>query len=177
MRSTTAAFGLLVTILAGCSGVRVDHDYDRSADFGSLRSYRWIAATKTGDPALDNTLLRGRIRNAVDAALSAKGYRKADTGPVDFNVATHVSKQSKVDVESIPVGFGYGWGFGATETEVDQYEEGTLMLDIVDSSATKLLWRGTGKTRLYPGQSPAERDREVSNVVNAILKSFPPGSE
>ncbi len=179
MRPTAAILPLSILLLVGCSGVSVDSDFDPSADFSSLTTYRWLSTKASGDPALDSGLLQERIRRSVDAAMSAKGYRRSDGGSTDFCVASHVSKQSKVDVETIPAGFGYvGWGGGlGTETEVDQYEEGTLMIDVIDGAGKKLLWRGTGKTRIASVGSPAARDKEVAEVVNAILAKFPPGAK
>ena len=60
-------------LTAASFGQQVKTDYDRSADFGQYKTYSW-EKVQTKDP-----LLVERIKNAVNAALAAKGWTQVDS--------------------------------------------------------------------------------------------------
>lgn len=171
---------LLLALLAGCSGIKVNSDYDPAVDFASLRNYAWLprAPEGTGDPRLDSSLLNDRIERAIDDSLRAKGLTKVAAEQADFFVTFHIGIDQKLDVTTIPTTYGYygRWGgfYGGTETRVDQYEQGTLLIDFVDQGKDDLLWRGSGQTRISEHRSPEDREKRVREVVEAILGQFPP---
>lgn len=177
----------LVTLAASCSSVRTSYDFDRRADFSGWRSYAWYpsGSPNTGDPRLDSPLLHGRIQDAVDRTLAAQGYTRVEDGSPDFYVNYHLSTEQRLDVRTINSGYmggprgrswgGAGWGgVGWTETHVDQYEEGTLIIDFVDTAARRLVWRGAGTRRLARDIRPERVTERVNEAVDEILAQFPP---
>src|SRR5688572_23718279 len=69
---------LVLPLAAACAPISVTDDYDTQTDFTKLRTYAWHVAP-AGAPAVDS-LTQQRIVRAVDDALEAKGFRKADSG-------------------------------------------------------------------------------------------------
>ena len=70
---------------------------------------------------------------------------------------------------------GAGWGgVGWTETVVDQYEEGTLVIDLIDVAERRLVWRGSGTRRLSRDPQPDRLTQRVNEAVDEILAQFPP---
>ena len=178
--ASTAA--TLAVLLAGCSSFKVTDDYDPSADFAQFGSYAWLPrpdATETGARTIDDGLLRQRIERATDEGLAAKGLRRVDA-PTDANllVTSHISVEQKLRVNTTNYGYGYGrWGYyggGYTDTTVDQYEEGTLILDFIDAKTKQLVWRGMAQSRLKEMATPEEREARVRAAVAAILEKYPP---
>ena len=182
-----AATLVAVCVLAvGCSNIKVQSDYDPAIDFSRYGAYAWIpepAAADGEDPRIaGDDLLRQRIERAVDAGLSAKGMRRVDAaGDASLLVTEHVSVEQKLRVNTTHYGYGYGgWGYygyggpAYSDTRVDQYEQGTLILDFIDPGTKSLVWRGMAKKRLREAQTPEEREREVQRVVAAILEKYPP---
>ncbi len=103
----------------------------------------------------------------------------------DFYVNSHLSTEQKLDVRTMNRGYvggphgrrwgGAGWGgAGWTETYVDQYEEGTLLIDFVDTAARRLVWRGSGTRRLSRDPQPDRVTKRVNEAVDEILGQFPP---
>ena len=101
----------------------------------------------------------------------------------DFGVGYRGSIQEKIDVQTIDRYYGYGPGWGqygpgyggiATETYVDQYDEGTLIIDVVDNRSRKLVWRGSTSARVREDETPAKRTERTQAAVDAILAEFPP---
>ena len=62
-----------------------------------------------------------------------------------------------------------------TDGYVENYDQGTLVLDIVDGRSNELVWRGTAQARIDPSNSPEERQRRINEAVRKILDRFPPG--
>jgi hypothetical protein len=185
-----AACLLSLALLAstGCVGFAVNSDFDPNADFSGYRSWYWLPPSPSGDPRIDNDLVANRVRGAIERSLAARGYAKTSTGEGDFGVGYHGFIEGKIDVQQIDRYYGYGPGWGryggyggyggvATETYVDQYDEGTLIIDIVDNRSRKLVWRGSTSARVSEDDSPAERDDRTQRAVDAILEKFPPEKE
>jgi len=178
----------VLTMLAlgalGCVTFPVDYDFDPGADFSGYRSWYWLPPSPSGDPRIDNDLVNARIRRAVEQSLAARGYAKTSTGEGDFGIGYHGFIQGKVDVRTIDRYYGYGPGWGrygayypgpvATETYVDQYDEATLIVDIVDNSSRQLVWRGSTSARVRDEESPEKREARTREAVDAILAKFPP---
>ena len=172
------AISLLAVAVVNCSSVRVQTDFDPGTNFSALRAYAWLADKQppTGDPQIDNALLDARIRRAIDTQLVADGHEKTEPATADFLVGYHVAVDSKVDVDTIYRSYGRaGWGGGGSaETIVRQYDEGTLLIDLLHPQSGSLLWRGTATTRLREKQTPEARDKYVNEIVAEIFKKYPP---
>jgi hypothetical protein len=178
------AIVLMTIIMAGCSSLSVQTDFDPTANFAQLKTYDWQPAPPpTGDPRIDgNTLLQDRIHAAVDKNLQAKGYIKASNGKPDFLVGYYANVQSKTSVSTVNTYYGYGagWGYGgwgyvgAPSTQVYQYDQGTLILDISNPVGKKLLWRGAASDVVDPTQPADVREYQLNQAVTKLLQNFPP---
>ena len=190
-RALRALVFVLATSVAGCSTMEISYDYDPKADFTGLKTYDWLAEPQkpTGDPRIDgNTILETRIHEAVDAGLAARGFRKVTSDP-DFLVAYHVSLDKRQSVQTLNnyYGYGPGWGYGygasyrpgvwagAPETYVYEYEEGTLILDIVNPRNKELIWRGSAQDEVHFKTSPEKEQTQLDEAVHKMLEKFPPG--
>jgi len=171
----------LLIVSAGCSSINVNTDFDPTAlpRVASYESYTWLPHP-SGDDVRDNALLEGRVIRAVEAALGAKGYQAVQSG-ADFLIGWHVGLQDQVDVDRINTYYGYGWnrwraggGVWTSDSYVDEYTQGTLILDVVDRASNELVWRGAAEGRIDADASPDERERTVRDAVNMILEQFPP---
>ena len=181
---------VLAVVSAGCSSIEVNHDYDPKANFAGLKTYEWLKEPQkpTGDPRIDgNTILENRIHEAVDKELAARGFKKV-TSDADFFVAYHVSLDKRRSVQTLNSYYGYGpgWGYGygasyrpgygagAPRTYVYEYEEGTLILDIVDPKNNQLIWRGSAQDEVHFRSSPEKDQAQLSEAVHLMLETFPP---
>ena len=171
---------LLVAFFLGCASTRVTDDYDVNADFSSYATFAWLPQPQemTGDARINNPLIAERVRSAIDRTLTAKGYRPASETPPDFFVGYFLSLEQKLDVYTIDRYYGAGpyrrWSGAGFETHVNQYEEGTLVIDIVDAAAERLVWRGSGSRRISKSPTPQKSTQRVNEAVEAILARFPP---
>lgn len=171
---------VIALLLAACSSVQVTTDYDPGTDFSALETWAWLPrkAEPSGDPRLDSSLLNQRIRNAVEAQLSARGFKKTARAGADFLVAYHTAIERKMDVDTIYRGYGYGpeaWGWGAGhETVVYEYDQGTLLLDVLDPKEHDLIWRGSASAVVSERSTPEKRTERINEAVSKLLDRFPP---
>ena len=169
---------VLALALAACSSVQVKSDWDPEASFADLHTWAWQSSTPvlTGDARLDDPLVHKRIQAAIRTALDGRGYRQLLEGKPDFEVAYHVAINRKLDAQTIYTGYGpyRGWGMGGTRTIVDEYEVGTLMIDVVSPVTKAVIWRGTAQSRLQDLRTPEEREKRAQEVVDQVLARFPP---
>ena len=170
---------VLSLLLGGCATMDIATDYDPSADFSGFRSYAWMETRPrpTADPRIDSGLLESRVRGAVEAELAAKGYGKDEGGSPDFLVGYHAAVRDRLDVYTMNNSYGYrpGWGWGAADVYTYQYEEGSLVIDIVDAGSKQLVWRGRAQAEINRSAGPEERDARIRESVRRILERFPPG--
>ena len=161
---------LPLVLLFACSSVSTNYDYDTSYDFAKLKTYRWADIPSQADA---NPLVVQRVGAAVEAQLKAKGCAQADGAP-DFLVATYVGRRTRIQVTDW--GYGYGpharWYGGGLD--VYEYEEGTLIVDIVDARSKQLVWRGTATRIIDPEITPEERTERINEAVAKVFEDFPP---
>lgn len=120
--------------------------------------------------------MQDRIRFAVDRVLLSKGYTMAGSAAPDFLVGYHATVQSKTNVTTVNdrYGPGYGAGWGHGSVQVYEYDEGLLILDIVDPVGKKLLWRGSASDVVSQSRSVDARQEQLQEAVTKILENFPP---
>lgn len=179
MKSLTPLLFLLVLILSGCvSPTTVDYDRSAAARFPEYRCFV-IDSRETRANYQDvvlSPIVDRRIEQAIDRTLRAKGLSH-DCAQPDFRVTFNTVTKTKTEVNDLGVGptpfrrhpyYGYS---GYSMLDIDQYEVGTFIIDIIDNQSKELVWRGAYTKRL--GWS-APGDEEVQQIVGEILASFPP---
>jgi len=174
-----------VLLAGGCSQVLIQSDFDPSANFSALKTYAWYEAEqpKTGDIRLDNPMLDAQIRASIEKALNAREYNKVDADP-DFQLVYHVvvSKELEVTTTSTPVypsGY-YGWRYVAAPVWVERpavytYDQGTLIVDVIDARNQKMVWRGSIQAELNRTATPEQRAKRLDAAVTKMIAEIPSG--
>jgi Domain of unknown function (DUF4136) len=167
---------LALLVLSGCSTMEVGADYDPSASFDGYKTYGWVADPgSTIDPALRNDLLDSRVRSAVEAGLQAEGLTHTAEDP-DLLVNYHGALQQKLDLTTFTDYRGDGHWRGST-TQARAYDEGSLILDLIDSESNSLVWRGTARDEVNMLAKPQEREAKIKEAVTRLLELYPPLAE
>ncbi len=172
--------GLLVVSACGGMNIRTDYDPQALPSFGSYRTYGWLPQPQGGDRRVNNDLVQRRIVRAVDTELQQRGYQLVTSGTRDFMVGWHAAIDGKMDVSTIDRYYGYrrgrwgGAGVVVSDTYVREYNQGTLVLDVVDAKSNELAWRGSAQAEVRENASPEEREARITKAVQEILKRFPP---
>ena len=186
---------LVAAVVTACSGLTSSSDFD-PARLDTMRTYQtwaWAYAKdgsvgdlRSSDRVIDDPLMDKQIRGMVESSLLTKGYHRVDGDDPDFRVGYHISMNGRMDVSYINTYYGYGWGgywgsygpsFGYVQTtpSVQEYREGTLIIDIVDGRANELAWRGVVQGELHEKRGADERREALVKAIDEALKDFPPG--
>ncbi len=179
---------LLMLTLVACAGIETSTNYDPTAmdKLSGYRTYSWLPQPRGQENTrVYNPIVETRVKQAVDQELASRGYRKVEQNP-DFQIGWQGAIDKKLDVQTVDRYYGYSWGswyspyyMGAVapETYVREYEQGTLILDIVDASSNQLVWRGTAQAELSSSSSVSKRQERLNEAVHDTLKDFPPKAE
>lgn len=185
MRLQAIYIFLIAALVAGCSGITVSQDYDRSAEFGALRTYSW--KVHPDDLQYDDReispLVATRVRNAIKNEFTAKGITYSETAP-DFLVDYNLKVESKISSTNVGTTVGYGAaGYGhfgglvfSTAPDIRQYDEGTLFIDFYTADDNRLVWRGISSQIIDKHDSPDRVTKQVNQSVQKIMEQFPPKS-
>ncbi|NEX14091.1 MAG: DUF4136 domain-containing protein [Prosthecochloris sp.] len=182
-------FLLLMFSLAGCTTLSVVSDYDRDFDFSGFHTFRWPAENegiRKGDVLVDNPLVYKRVQSAVNRQLDEKGFRVTGSKEADFIMYAHAGiKKQKSYHHNFGIGVPFGpyrwyrpwWGPYGGYTYVSSYEEGSLVLDVIEARTRELVWRGVATRVVREYRTAEAMQRDINEAVRKILEDFPPGAD
>ena len=173
-RNRIAACAVLFLVALGTAlAQHVTTDFDHQANFTQYKTYSWQEIK----PA--NSLWDARIKNAVDAQLAAKGWTQVDSGG-DVSVVAIKTTQTQRSLQTFYDGFGGGWrwrgfgGMGESTTTVQDYKEGTLVVDLYDTKNQQLIWRGSAEDTL--SDKAAKNEKNLDTGVGEDVQKIPSGT-
>src|SRR6202035_3847285 len=156
--------GIALLFVTASFAQQVKTDYDRSANFSQYKTYSW-QKVQTQDP-----LWVGRIKEAVNTALTAKGLTPVESGGDIAIVAIEMTKNQQ-SLNTFYDGFGGGWrwggGFGDATTTVDNNKVGTLGVDLFDAKTKTVIWRASSSDTLSD-----KSDKNIKNLDKGVQKMF-----
>jgi hypothetical protein len=167
-------------LLFSCNTVKVVTDYDAKVDFNQ---YKTFAFYKTGiDKAEISDLDKKRVLRAIESELLAQGFTKSENP--DMLVSFFTKSRRKVNInQNNNFGYGLGWGWNPwmrngmnNNIQVNQYTEGTLFVDFIDTSEKELVWQGIGTGALVV-QNREKKEVRIKKFVKEIISRFPPGKK
>lgn len=181
MKVINCILSLALLGLLGCVSPK-QIDYDRAA-VAQLVNYQCfvIESRETRSNYQDvvlSPIVDRRIERSIKNTLLFKGLHQDCVEP-DFRVTFNTVTKTKTEINDLGVGptpfrrhpyYGYA---GYSRLDLDQYEEGTFIIDVIDHTSKELVWRGAYTKRL--GWS-APSDEEVQEIIGDILKTFPPSA-
>ena len=185
---------LATTILAACSSGPPKPDVDYKADYNFMTVKTLAFYKNSGDVSGDNPLQlsdiqRNRVDEALRYALELKGLKLIDdASEADMLISWHLVTQNKTDVRTYHVpDYGYGGHYGynrysryncwsctpyRTEVNVQNYTQGTFIVDMIDPELRQSVWRGVTQSKLK-GQGNEEQ-ASYNEAAVVIFESFPP---
>ncbi len=170
---------LLFFIGSGCSPITVRYDYDREYDFGKYRTYCWPSGDHIDkyNTFAQNTLIYKRVQEAVDKDLQGKGFSVVESGAADLCVVLHAGVKDRMQIYQNQGYYGWyrpWWGPYGGYTEVSYYEEGTLVIDLVDEKTKELTWRDSATGTVKDYKESEDMQKDIDDAVKKILQHFPP---
>jgi hypothetical protein len=195
-RSILALGGAILLAACASSPPKPEVDFKSDYNFSEVRKiafYDDSGLISGNNPIPLSDMERDRIDLALEQALRSKGYEmlpEKDADQAQLLISWTLITNAKTDVRTyetpvmgVTAGYGrYGgynrysmyncWGCTQTEVSVQNYTEGTFIVDMIDPKLKKSVWRGLIQSRL---KGKLENDQDKYNAVaDSIFASFPP---
>ncbi|MCQ6958755.1 DUF4136 domain-containing protein [Mucilaginibacter aquariorum] len=182
---------LAIALLSACSGYQYYAIQSNKASFSKYRTFAWLPAADT--PGHVSDLVDEKIKESVTAGLEKRGLALQTTRP-DLLVRYGVQVRERVRIYNYPT-YVYGPGiayqgvthdrhgryfyysfnrpfpvFVASDIVEIPYEEGTLLIDLIDRRNHQVIWRG------YDSGDIDDRQRAIQDIpegVEGILNKLP----
>jgi hypothetical protein len=178
----------LLLLVSSCAP-RVQVDARRNVNFNKYRTYAWMDPDVTAgkNPVFYNEIATQNVEDALNGTLAEKGLSLNQTSP-DLIIGYHFFVENKTRTVSDPspmygpfMGWGrwgwngwgpgwWGWNGGMRQYRQEQYQSGTVVVDMVDARTRKLVWRGAVQDAI---NNPTRIGPELTREVNRILEKFP----
>ncbi|WP_162428330.1 DUF4136 domain-containing protein [Pontibacter pudoricolor] len=184
---------LFLLLLTSCTvGPDINSSYNSASNFRVYQTFAWHSAelpTPTiGSGPAYNPLLDQQIKQAIESELVKVGMRPAEESPdllIAYDIALPATQKLEADMAFAP-GFGYGYSYWygyrfrysvsglPAYRSVRDLPPGTLLIDLVEASTNKLVWRGWYEAGIDP---TALGGYDLNKAVANIMSRYPPVPE
>ncbi len=181
MRSACIWVLLALFSLASAYSQKVNVGYDKGVDFSKFATYTW--ATPATPPA--RPLLYLSILDSIDYELKSKGLVRMENagdltlalaGGIEFGfnnaAGTPIMPYSSGPPPAIDATMWTGAG-GFSNLTAPQVPQGTLLLNVVDRGANKVIWTGSVKQK-FDLENKKKSIELLNKAISKLLKEFPP---
>ncbi|MBT8071746.1 MAG: DUF4136 domain-containing protein [Xanthomonadales bacterium] len=180
-----AQLAFIATLLAGCaSGLRIQTDYDHTADFSQYETYNFFNPMGIESPNY-SSIYGAIFRDAIGKEMASRGYTLSDNPDLLINVSGRLQDKTRVTTKPYGTGGyygyrrgaygawgGYGYGYGDT-TQVRNYTEGTINVDIVDREQKRMIWEGVAVGRVNEKSSNEKKRANIYAGIKEIFAAYP----
>lgn len=175
-----------IIFLSSCaSKPRVSTDSESGYNFSALKTFVVTNAKQdTKESILISPFTLNHIHSVVNSELSKRYQALGEASTPDFYVTYHVVMEEKLEPSAYDqmYGFGYrGYRYPSSifyrphlEGGVRVYNQGSLIIDMVDAKTQQPIWRGVSEKRLGRGSSPQQQREILTGAVLEVLAQFPP---
>ena len=179
MRKVTVICAAIAAVaVAGCATMIVSSHIERGIDFAEYVTYDWGPPDNlpVGDPRLDNNpFFQDHLQGAIEKGLATRGYERAVNGGAALLVHYHASVTQKVEVNEPDLRYGYC--YGNCDARVIEYEQGTLVIDVVDPRTNKVVWRAWAQDAMDGVIDNQDRlEKRVDESVMRMMERLPRGA-
>jgi hypothetical protein len=173
-RTVTGAIGLLLTavLAAACAATSVKTDFDRRADFDRYQTYaiRSGPVVREADAEeLPPTVVRDRVQGALERELAELGMAPAGQRTPDIIITYAVTAERDPELVET-VGGDPNWNYGGYNVFPRDVDRGTLVIDVIDTDAKKLVWRSIARAE----DEDVRSTDFIERAVEKAMKQFPP---
>lgn len=172
--STKYIFPILISAalgLASCSPFNVRTDYSETANFNMYKTYK----LRIDDLKL-NDIDQDRVLNEISKQLQMKGLTVSNTPDLIVNIKANHKKVTDINQGGNYGAFGWGgpfsYGIGMSRTWSSNYNQGALMLDLIDARTQKLVWQGIGSGISVDAANA--KQKQIPQIVAEIMAKYPP---
>ena len=161
---------ILFTLVAASAAARmkIESRYDQTYFIQNWKSFDFKKQFRSPTDALaKDKESEGRIREALEKELVTRGLKRKTGGDIDFLIAFTAGVGQKLDSRSLSYGVPGSWRHDFWSDSVPQ---ATLLVDFVDARANQVVWRGTAKAVIIPGEGKRKIGPAVDKLIDRFMK-------
>ena len=163
--------------LGGCAPIRVSSHVDPRTDFSRLATFDWgpADALPAGDPRLDaNGFFQDHMQGAVERQMLLKGYARAGArDAADLRIHFHAVIRNRLNIDALDARRGVCSGSDCGGA-VAEFEEGTLIVDVMDGRTNRLVWRGWAQEGMGDAlESQDKLAKRIDRAVKGLMGALP----
>lgn len=178
---------ILAFAFSSCNTTKVIVDYDPQADFSQYKTFSYVPWNKQSDEILSERD-KNRFRAATTFELEKLGFVKGE-GKTDLAINLFLIIDQKTGTSTYndfyssgpTVGYYLGpWGYNnpggvsvAGTMHSYDYEEGTLIVDLLDVKKKQLAWQGIAKKTIKSKNKGNGDGSGIKLVMEKLFKDFP----
>jgi hypothetical protein len=190
MKKVMLLFASVTMLLGACSPYNYYSYKSEKADFSKYHTFAWLPSQEAKvNGVFDDSIVEERIVAAASQALNDKGLALDNKKP-DLLIKYTAVVNDRTRTTSNPVYYrapsyyvprvAYAGGrrlfyyqfvnpfpvYVGSEMRRENFEEGNVMIDIIDRETSKVIWRGWGKGEI------TNEERVLNDIPKVIGKIF-----
>ena len=173
---------ILISAFVSCAPMPVKVLRDTSYDLASQRTYKLIPNEQDELTRLtmEKSTIDSIVTESIATQLNAKGYQKSSETP-DVFVSYYLVTNAKTDtyvVNDYYSQLGYQ-SLGRSSTrdsfhlQESTYEEGIIIIDIIDAASMHRVWQGFLTSRMDVFKNDERKEQRLRKSVVKILNFLP----
>jgi hypothetical protein len=182
-------FVCFLLLFSGCATEQYYYDMDSSADFNAYKTFAWYAHQPETykNPGFDNQILESNIKNYTSGELKRRGFKvDLDSPDVVFDYTLMIEKKNRQEQQPIyahPYNYGYYNPYRPLQDPYSYpnyitgyqtvnipYNEGTLIINMIDHRTNRLVWRGWSVATVTDEMT---YESELHLDIMKIMQKFP----
>ena len=174
---------IAVVVATGCAPM--SSGVEQEADFNFEKHKTYNIVSNTQEDLINLPLKKAKIDRVVtktiDDRLSEKGYSITSDKP-EMLVSYYLVTNAKTDtfvVNQYYTNMGFRQPPGRSSTRDSQnfqevtYEEGIIIIDVIDAKTNQRVWQGHVATRKDVYEDEQRKEKQLAKEVNKILSYVP----
>ncbi|NQZ53959.1 MAG: DUF4136 domain-containing protein [Piscirickettsiaceae bacterium] len=167
----------IIVLLSACTtGPTIYSDYNRTIDFNQYKSFGFVVPLDTDRQY--ESLISQYLKESIIVEMTRRGLTFVIQDP-DVLINFHTNVEQKQKIKEIPThnrtsyySYRKRWysydAWPEYEIYIDNYEQGTLNIDVIDRQLNKMIWEGIAVKRL------GEKDKLniQSTLQEAVVEIF-----
>ena len=167
------AIFIVTLIIQGCAAPVV-YDFDSSANFQKDQTFAFDETKEGNIQSLDRT----RIHEAITLQLETSGYSIVDKSDASLIVRYQIEEEVRIQSSGMSYGVGVSRSrFGMSmqsPVNAREIKEGKLVVEIVEATDNRVIWRAVSQKRLTEQMKPEKRDELINELTKVMFENYPP---
>jgi len=173
------ALAVILLVSLGAQGQKIHvNKYDPNADFSKFKTYSWAPHGQVAHP-----MLAADIVGTIEDELTQKGLTQVTTNP-DLIIQVYGSIDQELSFNSTDPLYNATGGIppfdpsfsgpalaGTWGNTTITVHKGELVIDLINASAKKLVWRGMSQQNL--STKPEKLESQVQDAIVKMFKQYP----